>query len=78
MKRLNKKQLPTDTDTLQDMVLAHQHRIQLLEEQIILFNHGKFGKSSEKCSQQTELFDEAEQEADDKALLTAEVVEEDS
>ena len=60
------------------MVLAHQHRIQLLEEQIILFNHGKFCKSSEKCSQQTELFDEAEQEADDEAPLTAEVVEEDS
>jgi transposase len=69
---LNKKQLPRDIDTLQDMVLAHQNRIQLLEEQIILLNHGKFGKSSEKCSQQAELFDEAEQEADACApLMTA-------
>jgi len=64
MKKLNKKQLPRDIDTLQDMVLAHRNRIQLLGKQIILFNHGKFGKSSEKCSQQVELFDEAEQEAD--------------
>jgi hypothetical protein len=64
MKTLNKKQLPRDIDTLQDMVLAHQNRIQLLEEQIILFNHSKFGKSSETCTQQAELFDEAEQEAD--------------
>ena len=78
MKELNKKQLPRDIDLLQNMVLAHRDRIQLLEEQIILFNHGKFGKSSEKCSQQAELFDEAEQEADDEAPLIAEVVEEDS
>lgn len=76
MKIKNKKQLPRDIDTLQDMVLANQNRIQLLEEQIILFNHGKFGKSSEKNSQQAELFDEAEQEADDEAPLVAEVVEE--
>ena len=75
MKVLNKKQLPRDIDTLQDMVLAHRDRIQLLEEQITLFNHGKFGKSSEKCSQQAELFDEAEQEVDDEALLIAEVVD---
>jgi transposase len=75
MKTLNKKQLPRDIDTLQDMVLAHQNRIQLLEEQIILFNHGKFGKSSEKCSQQAELFDEAEQEADADAPLMAAGVE---
>jgi transposase len=78
MKRLNKKQLPDDVDTLKSMVLARQDRIQLLEEQIILFNHGKFGKSSEKSSQQAELFDEAEQEADDEAPLMAEVVEEES
>jgi transposase len=77
MKTLNKKQLPRDIDTLQDMVLAHQNRIQLREEQIILFNHGKFGKSSEKCSQQAELFDEAEQEqeADACAPLMAAGVE---
>ena len=75
MKIKNKKHLPRDIDTLQDMVLANQDRIQLLEEQIILFNHGKFGKSSEKCSQQTELFDEAEQEADDEAPLMAAGVE---
>ena len=37
MKIKNKKQLPRDIDTLQDMVLANQNRIQLLEEQIILF-----------------------------------------
>jgi hypothetical protein len=78
MKRLNKKQLPDDVDTLKSMVLAHRDRIQLLEEQIILFNHGKFGKSSEKYPQQAELFDEAEQEADDEAPLMAEVVEEES
>jgi transposase len=77
MKTLNKKQLPRDIDALQDMVLAHQNRIQLLEEQIILFNHGKFGKSSEKCSQQAGLFDEAEQEqeADACAPLMAAGVE---
>ena len=78
MKIKNKKQLPRDIDTLQDMVLAHQDRIQLLEEQIILFNHGKFGKSSEKCPQQAGLFDETEQEADDEAPLMAELVEEES
>ena len=78
MKRLNKKQLPDDVDTLKSMVLARQDRIQLLEEQIILFNHGKFGKSSEKCPEQAELFDETEQEADDEAPLTAEVVEEET
>jgi transposase len=78
MKRLNKKQLPDDLDTLKSMVLARQDRIQLLEEQIILFNHGKFGKSSEKCPEQAELFDETEQEADDEAPLTAEVVEEET
>ena len=78
MKILNKKKLPDDVDTLKSMVLAHRDRIQLLEEQIILFNHGKFGKSSEKCPQQAGLFDETEQEADDEAPLMAEVVEEES
>ena len=78
MKRLNKKKLPDDVDTLKSMVLAHRDRIQLLEEQIILFNHGKFGKSSEKSSQQAELFDETECEADDEGPLMAEVVEEES
>ena len=78
MKILNKKKLPDDVDTLKSMVLAHRDRIQLLEEQIILFNHGKFGKSSEKCPEQAELFDETEQEADDEAPLMAEVVEEES
>ena len=57
------------------MVLAHRDRIQLLEERIILFNHGEFGKSSEKCSQQAELFDEAEQEVDAEAPLMAEAVD---
>jgi transposase len=75
MKRQKKEQLPDDVDTLKQMVLAHRDRIQLLEEQIILFNHREFGKSSEKCSQQAELFDEAENEIDDEAPLTAEVVE---
>jgi len=75
MKKLNKKQLPRDIDTLQDMVLAHRNRIQLLGKQIILFNHGKCGKSSEKCSQQAELLDEAEQEVDAGALLMAVGVE---
>jgi len=49
-----------------------------LEEQIVLFNHRFFGKSSEKCSQQAELFDEAENEIDDEAPLTADVVEADA
>lgn len=78
MKKLKKEQLPDDIDTLKQLVLAHRDRIQLLEEQIILFNHREFGKSSEKCSQQAELFDEAENEVSDEAPLTAELFDADS
>jgi transposase len=85
MKRLNKEQLPDNVETLKQLVLAQydslakqQGRIQLLEEQIILFNHREFGKSSEKCSQQAELFDEAENEIDDDAPSMAEVVDADT
>ena len=82
MKRQKKEQLPDDVDTLKQMILAQQDtlaqkqdRIQLLEEHIILFNHREFGKSSEKCSQQTELFDEAENEVDNDAPLSAEGID---
>ena len=78
MKRQKKEDLPDDIDTLKQLVLAHRDRIQLLEEQIVLFKHREFGKSSEKCSQQAELFDEAENEIDEEAPLMAQAVDTDT
>jgi len=69
MKRQQKETLPNDIEALKQLILAQQDslakkqdRIQLLEEQIILFQHRQFGKSSEKSAQQAELFDETESE----------------
>ena len=39
MKRQKKEDLPDDIDALKQLVLAHRDRIQLLEEQIVLFKH---------------------------------------
>lgn len=80
--------LPDDIDALKQLVLAQQDslehsqkqlvkkqaRIQFLEEQVLLFKHRQFGKSSEKSTQQTELFDEVECERDVSASETAEPV----
>ncbi|XP_014680377.1 PREDICTED: uncharacterized protein y4jD-like [Priapulus caudatus] len=52
-----------------------QARIQFLEEQIILFKHRQFGHSSEKNTQQVELFDEAEVEVSLSAPDVAQAVE---
>ena len=46
MKRQKKEDLPDDIDALKQLVLAHRDRIQSLEEQIVLFKHREFGKSS--------------------------------
>ena len=66
-----KDNLPDDIAALKQLVLAQQStlaekqgRIQFLEALVILFKRRQFGKSSEKSPQQTELFDEAENEAD--------------
>jgi len=65
----------------QNLLLEHQEdlvqkraRIQFLEEQIILFRHRQFGQSSEKNTQQVELFDESEMEADSCAPEVAEII----
>jgi len=58
--------LPTDTQTLQKMVLELQERNQYLLEQFRLAQHHRFGKSSEVSSNQGELFNEAEQLIDEK------------
>jgi len=74
--------LPNDIDALKRLVLAQQttlvqkqDRITFLEEQVILFKHRQFGKSSEKSEQQAELFDEAETETDEAAPEHAEAIE---
>ena len=84
-----KDNLPDDIEALKQLVLAQQlilderqstlvekqDRIQFLEALVILFKSRQFGKSSEKSPQQTELFDEAENEADLSAPDMAEPVE---
>lgn len=78
MKAQQNDTLPNDIDALKALVLQKQARIQFLEEQVILFKYRQFGKSSEKSVQQTELFDEAESEADLAAPQIAEPVESES
>jgi transposase len=70
--------LPDTIDALKRLVLSQQKtlqnnqhqltkkqaRIQFLEEQVILFKHRQFGKSSEKSVRQVELFDEVEAHAE--------------
>jgi len=59
--------LPDETNALQKMVLDYQSTVDQLqeklkwyEEQFRLFQHQRFGSSSEKCPDQMELFNEAE------------------
>ena len=59
--------LPTDTVALHKMVLDYQSAVEQLqekldwyEEQFRLFQHLRFGSSSERYSEQAELFNEAE------------------
>lgn len=59
------KTLPTDTETLQKMVLELQEKNQYLLEQFRLAQHKQFGKSSEANLAQGELFNEAEQLIDE-------------
>ena len=84
--------LPDDIGALKQLVLVQhtalqerqtqlvqkQARIQFLEEQIMLLKHHQFGKSSEKSTQQAELFDEVETEANLIAPDTAGPVEPES
>jgi transposase len=57
--------LPTDVKTLQKMVLELRDQNQHLLEQFRLAQHKQFGKSSEIDSGQGELFNEAEEIADE-------------
>lgn len=89
MKTRPNNDLPNDIAVLQQLVLSQgsqllehqqalnekQARIQLLEEQIILFRHRQFGHSSEKNTQQVELFDESEVEISSSAPDVAQGVE---
>jgi len=89
MKTRPNNDLPNDIAALQQLVLSQgsqllehqqalnekQARIQLLEEQIILFKHRQFGHSSEKNTQQVELFDESEVEISSSAPDVAQGVE---
>nr|WP_230990922.1 IS66 family transposase zinc-finger binding domain-containing protein [Bathymodiolus platifrons methanotrophic gill symbiont] len=59
--------LPDETNALQKMVLDYpstvdqlQEKLKWYEEQFCLFQHQRFGASSEKCPDQMELFNEAE------------------
>lgn len=83
--------LPDDSSALKQIVLSQrellqshqqqlmqkQARIQFLEEQIILFKHRQFGKSSEASTDQIELFNEAENDKGCCAPDTAESIETD-
>jgi len=80
--------LPNDIDALKQLILSQQGvlqshqqqlikkqaRIQFLEEQILLFRHRQFGKSSEKSTQQAEFFDEVENETTPDAVDCAEPI----
>ena len=68
------KELPQDIDELHRLLQEKDDRIRILEELVILFKGKQFGKSSEKCSQQAELFDESESEANEQASIAAEPV----
>jgi transposase len=88
MKTRSNTDLQNDIQALNQLILSQQvllsenqqdlvkkrARIQFLEEQIILFKHRQFGQSSEKSTQQVELFDESEVEADSSAPEVAEVI----
>jgi hypothetical protein len=61
------KTLPNETNALHKMVLDYQSTVDQLqekltwyEEQFRLLKHQRFGRSSEKCPDQMELFNEAE------------------
>jgi len=74
MAALSKQPLPDDLEALKALVLQgeidrraqaeclarQQQRIELLQEQIRLLTHKRFGTSSEKSDQQAELFNESE------------------
>lgn len=82
MKRREIKQLPDDPELLKQLILSQneqlqkqQSRIDLLEEQIKLFQWKRFGKSSEKSADQDELFDEAETEFSENGPDIAETLE---
>jgi transposase len=91
MKSRPNNDLPNDIASLKQLVLLqgsqlleHQQalsekqvRIQFLEEQIILFKHRQFGHSSEKNTQQVELFDESEVDVSSSAPEIAQAVEPD-
>lgn len=52
--------LPEQIEALQALLLKREQRINLLEEQVRLLKHQRFGKSSEQSDRQAELFNEAE------------------
>ena len=76
------KQLPTDIDTLQALLLEKDNEIGKLQskldsliEQLRLARHQRFGTSSEKQNpQQGELFDEAESLVEEEDALQTDVV----
>ncbi|WP_022949977.1 IS66 family transposase [Methylohalobius crimeensis] len=64
--------LPDDIDALKALLLEKEQRIHLLEEQLRLLKHQRFGHRSEKSDRQGELFNEAEiDEAADAASAEA-------
>lgn len=69
------EQLPNDVNALKKIIADKQQHIHLLEEQLRLERHRQFGAKSEKNPGQGELFNEAEQSADDEATNADEAVE---
>lgn len=67
MKKLTAEQLPDDIDALKMLLLQKQHRIDLLEEQILLMRDKHFARSSEQSPDQYGFFDEAETESEESA-----------
>lgn len=64
------EQLPNDVDALKKIIADNRQHIHLLEERLRLERHRQFGAKSEKHPGQGELFNEAEQSANDEAIET--------
>ena len=63
--RKTRSDLPNDAGKLKALLREKDHRIAVLEEQLQLLMHKRFGASSEKASlDQFNLFNEAEATAD--------------
>jgi len=82
MKSTSIQPTPEEVSALKQLVLAQQHlldkrqdRILHLEEQVLFFKYRQFAKKSEKDISQTELFDEAEDEACNDAPEIADIIE---